>query len=76
MDYAGQRLAERVGLYIMSAFACAGFAYGYRVGSYRAMLALFASGCVVAIAVTGPAWGVYRRNPVRWTTTQAIKAER
>ena len=68
MDYAGQRLAERVAQVVMTAFTCAGFAYGYYAGSYRAMLTVFASGCVAATVASAPAWGVYRRHPVRWAS--------
>lgn len=68
MDYAGQRLAERVAQVVMTAFTCAGFAYGYYAGSYRAMLTVFASGCVAATVASAPAWGIYRRHPVRWAS--------
>jgi signal peptidase complex subunit 1 len=68
MDYAGQRLAERVAQVVMTAFTCAGFAYGYYAGSYRAMLTVFASGCAAATVASAPAWGVYRRHPVRWAS--------
>lgn len=67
MDFAGQRLSERLSAIGVGVGAAVSFAYGYTRGDYDGMIRLFFASVLVTGFITIPAWPfLYARNPVRW----------
>ncbi|EFN59936.1 hypothetical protein CHLNCDRAFT_15382, partial [Chlorella variabilis] len=66
MDFAGQKLAETLAMFIVSLFSVIGFIYGYLQQDFRGMMSLFGGGVLLAFVVGVPDWPVYNKHPVKF----------
>ncbi|GAA5945176.1 signal peptidase complex subunit SPC1 [Sporobolomyces koalae] len=66
IDFVGQDLAEQYQRQILWASGALAFVIGFALQSMRALLIVFAAGFLVCLAVTGPSYSTYTRNPIRW----------
>jgi signal peptidase complex subunit 1 len=71
MDFQGQRLSERMYQICIVMFAILGFVVGYGTGSFRAMMACFGAGVVIAIVIAVPDWKYFNQHPQRWLRADA-----
>jgi len=67
MDYAGQKLAERVLQFLIVLFGAAGWLYGYYIQDFFMTVKILALGFALAFVMVMPPWPcLYRRNPLKW----------
>lgn len=66
MDFVGQRLAEKLLLYLTVLFAAVGFVVGYAQGSFRTMVWINAAGLALTSLLVLPNWPFYNRHPLKW----------
>jgi signal peptidase complex subunit 1 len=70
-DFRGQRLSERLGQALVTAFAVASFLLGWWRGSFALAMYVFAAGVAVAAAATVPDWPAFNRAPVAFLPPRA-----
>ncbi|KAI8366070.1 microsomal signal peptidase [Radiomyces spectabilis] len=70
IDFEGQKLADQIAQVLLTVFSIASFVVGFSAQSMLLMLAIFAMGVVVTVAVVLPPWPMFRRHPQPW-----LKAE-
>lgn len=66
MDYAGQKLAEQLNLYILVIFAVLAFIAGYATGSFGLLMKIYAVGLVIDAALIVPDWPWLNKEPLQW----------
>ena len=66
MDFRGQRLAEAVGVWLVTVGAVIGFLFGYAQQDFSGMLTMFGGSLALAALLTVPDWPPYNRHPVKW----------
>lgn len=66
MDFQGQRLAERVCLYVVLVFAVLGFSVGFLTSNFELMMMIYFAGVLFAFLLVGPDWPWFNRNPLNW----------
>ena len=66
MDYAGQKLAEQLNLYILVIFAVVAFIAGYVTGSFGLLMKIYAVGLVLDAALIVPDWPWLNKQPLQW----------
>ena len=71
MDFQGQRLSERMYQICIVMFAILGFVVGYGTGSFRAMMACFGAGVVIAVVIAVADWKYFNQHPQRWLRADA-----
>jgi len=77
MDYAGQKLAERVLQVVIVLFGAIGWLYGYYIEDFFMTVKILCAGFVVATVLTIPPWPcLYRRNPLKWVQSQGTPADK
>lgn len=74
MDYQGQKLAERLSLYILCAAAVAAFIAGWISGHFRLTLLTYSAGTLAALIVAVPDWPFYNRHPLHWQEVQPTRS--
>lgn len=66
MDYAGQKLAEQINLYILAVFAILAFGAGYAASSFALLLKIYAAGLLLDAILVLPDWPWFNREPLQW----------
>lgn len=66
MDYAGQKLAEQLNLYILLVFALVAFIAGCVMGSFGLLMKIYAVGLVLDAALIVPDWPWLNKQPLQW----------
>ncbi|KAK8937551.1 putative signal peptidase complex subunit 1 [Platanthera guangdongensis] len=66
MDWQGQKLAEKLMQIFLVAFAIVAFVVGYALGSFQAMLLIYAGGVLLTALVTVPNWPAFNRHQLIW----------
>lgn len=73
MDFQGQKLAERLSLYILLGSAVAAFFAGWISGHFRFTLYTYGAGTAAAVIAAVPDWPWFNRHPLRWQEVQTLK---
>ena len=76
MDFKGQKLAETLSMYIITAFAVIAFLVGYLQQDFGSMMKLFTGGVALAFMATVPDWGVYNKHPVQFMPPKEQAAQK
>ncbi|MDC1215370.1 signal peptidase complex subunit 1 family protein [bacterium] len=71
MDFAGQRLSERMYQICVVFFAIVGFILGYATGSFRTMMLIYGAGVAIAIFIAVPDWKYFNQNPQKWLRAES-----
>ena len=66
MDFEGQRLAEKLLVWIIVAVAVLSFLVGYATSDFTLMAKLNGAGLVLAALVVLPDWPWFNRKPLAW----------
>lgn len=66
MDYAGQRLAEQLNLYILLIFAIIAFVVGYLTSSFALLMKIYSVGLLLDAALVVPNWPWLNKHPLQW----------
>ena len=72
MDFQGQKLAERLSLYILLGSAVAAFFVGWISGHFRFTLYTYGAGTAAAVLAAVPDWPWFNRHPLRWQEVQSV----
>jgi Microsomal signal peptidase 12 kDa subunit (SPC12) len=72
MDFQGQKLAERLSLYILLGAAVAAFLVGYTSGQFRFTLFTYGAGTAAAVIAAVPDWPWFNMHPLQWQKMQSI----
>jgi len=71
MDYAGQRLAERLLQLIMVLAGVVGWIYGYLIQDFSMTIKILGAGFILSFLTVMPPWPcLFRRNPLKWVHAQ------
>lgn len=66
MDYAGQKLAEQLLLWLVLGCGLGSFLLGYLTGSFHLMVYLNGVGLLATVLVVLPDWPFYNKTPLQW----------
>jgi len=67
MDYAGQKLAEKILQTIIIVFGGVGWLYGFYIQDFYMTVKILGAGVLLATMLVMPPWPfMYRRNPLKW----------
>lgn len=72
MDFQGQKLAERLSLYILLGSAVAAFFVGWISGHFRFTLYTYGMGTAAAIVAAVPDWPWFNKHPLRWQEVRSV----
>jgi Microsomal signal peptidase 12 kDa subunit (SPC12) len=73
MDFQGQKLAERLSLYILLGAAMAAFLVGWISGHFRFTLLTYGAGTAAAVIAAVPDWPWFNMHPLQWQEVQPAK---
>lgn len=73
MDFQGQKLAERLSLYILCGAAVAAFLVGWISGHFRFTLYTYGAGTAAAVIAAVPEWPWFNTHPLQWQQVQPAK---
>lgn len=66
MDLVGQKLAEKLMIWIIVLCAGVGFLAGYILSDFKLMALINAVGLTVTLLVVVPDWPFFNKNPLQW----------
>ncbi|GMH33471.1 hypothetical protein BSKO_01305 [Bryopsis sp. KO-2023] len=66
MDFAGQKLSERICVVLIMIGAVVSFGVGYVLADFSMMMKTYAGFVGVTFLLVGPDWPFYNRDPIKW----------